>query len=231
MTKKTLLTTLLSTALVATLLSGCGNTDDTAADKTKQNADQTQQGGTDEPTATKLYPNYPEMTIDKSKEYTATLKTNKGDITIKLFDDQSPKTVNSFVFLAKHDFYDGVIFHRVIQDFMIQTGDPTGTGSGGPGYKYEDEKPLAKEYGPGIVAMANAGPNTNGSQFFICTGEQSKNLNLSLDNYYYTVFGEVVDGMDTVKKIAAVKVGAQPTGEVSRPEEEVKVNDVVIEEK
>jgi len=174
------------------------------------------------------YRSEPVMTIDQSKEYTAIMHTDKGDVTIKLFDNEAPVTVNNFVFLARDKFYDGVKFHRIIQDFMIQTGDPIGQGTGGPGYTFKDELPPAKPYAPGIVAMANAGPNTNGSQFFIGTGESVKNL----DNYpNYTVFGEVISGMDVIQQIAAVPVGANRGGEVSYPLEDVRIKSVTIQEK
>ncbi|MCX7570032.1 peptidylprolyl isomerase [Tumebacillus sp. DT12] len=168
------------------------------------------------------------MAIDKSKEYTAVLKTSKGDVTIKLLDDQAPNTVNNFVFLAKDHFYDGVKFHRIIKEFMIQTGDPLGNGRGGPGYKFADELPPAKPYAPGIVAMANAGPNTNGSQFFIGTGEGVVSLNKQPN---YTVFGEVVGGMEAVQAIASTPVGQSETGEKSKPTEDVVIQSVEIQEK
>jgi cyclophilin family peptidyl-prolyl cis-trans isomerase len=118
---------------------------------------------------TKQYNSPPEMVIDPAKQYTATFKTEHGDIHIALFADKAPKTVNNFVFLARDGFYDGTTFHRVIDDFMAQGGDPDGTGTGGPGYRFDDEPgALAlKHDGPGVLSMANAGPNTNGSQFFI----------------------------------------------------------------
>src|SRR6266481_1592540 len=128
----------------------------------------------------------------------ATLHTNHGDISIELFDDDAPKTVENFVSLARKGFYDGVIFHRVIPDFMIQGGDPTGTGSGGPGYTFEDEfndHPVAR----GALAMANAGPNTNGSQFFIVTAEATPWLDGK-----HAVFGRVTKGMDVVDAISSV---------------------------
>src|SRR3990172_5334110 len=116
----------------------------------------------------KQYTAPPAMVIDPKKKYTATFKTEKGDFDIELFADKAPKTVNNFVFLAREKFYDGVTFHRVINNFMAQGGDPTGTGSGGPGYKFADEfHPGLRHDGPGILSMANAGPHTNGSQFFI----------------------------------------------------------------
>lgn len=130
----------------------------------------------------------PALVIDPKKTYTATLKTDKGDIFIELFADKTPKTVNNFVFLARAGFYDGTIFHRVIDDFMAQAGDPTGTGRGGPGYRFPDEfHPTLRHDKPGILSMANAGPNTNGSQFFITHVPTPW-----LDNKH-SVFGQVKD--------------------------------------
>jgi cyclophilin family peptidyl-prolyl cis-trans isomerase len=169
----------------------------------------------------------PAMQIDTAKLYHATLKTTKGDIRIQLLADQAPKTVNNFVFLAREGFYEGVPFHRVIRPFMIQTGDPTGTGAGGPGYRFDDELPPKGSYDPGVVAMANAGPNTNGSQFFICSGDQSRGLN----NYpNYTQFGRVVSGMDVVTALASVPVGPSKGGEVSKPQEAIQIESVSVEE-
>lgn len=177
---------------------------------------------------TKQWAAPPAMQIDPSKKYYATLKTNKGDICIELLADEAPVTVNNFVFLAREGFYDGVKFHRVIKPFMIQTGDPTGTGRGGPGYRFADELPPKHSYEPGIVAMANAGPNTNGSQFFICSGPQAKGL----DSYpHYTQFGRVVEGMDVVEALASVPVGLSAMGEMSRPLEEVRIDTVTVEER
>lgn len=169
----------------------------------------------------------PAMQIDPAKRYYATLQTTKGAVRIELLASESPKTVNNFVFLAREGFYDGVKFHRVIKPFMIQTGDPTGTGSGGPGYRFADELPPKHSYEPGMVAMANAGPNTNGSQFFICSGPQARGL----DNYpNYSQFGRVVEGMDVVDQLASVPVGRSHGGEVSRPTEEIQIESVSIEE-
>lgn len=136
------------------------------------------------------------MEIDPAKKYTATIETNRGDIVVQLDPQNAPKTVNNFVFLARQGFYDGVSFHRVISDFMIQGGDPTGSGRGGPGYKFEDEvrnNPLKHE--TGVISMANAGPNTNGSQFFI-THSPQPHLNGK-----HTVFGKVIQGKDIVDAI------------------------------
>jgi peptidyl-prolyl cis-trans isomerase B (cyclophilin B) len=152
--------------------------------------------------------NLPEMAIDPGKNYKATIETNRGNIELELYPQHAPKTVNNFVFLARQGYYDGVSFHRVITDFMIQGGDPTGTGRGGPGYKFEDEvkgNPLTHE--TGVISMANAGPNTNGSQFFI-THSPQPHLNGK-----HTVFGKVVKGqqvVDTVRqgdKMERVTVG------------------------
>src|SRR3954467_4827082 len=127
--------------------------------------------------ARKSYDKPPEMKIDPAKTYTATITTSKGKIVVDLFPKEAPKSVNNFVFLAREKFYDGTIFHRVIPGFMIQGGDPTGSGRGGPGYKFENEnQESAHGFGPGTLAMANAGPNTNGSQFFICEGPHAGNL-------------------------------------------------------
>jgi peptidyl-prolyl cis-trans isomerase B (cyclophilin B) len=138
----------------------------------------------------------PAMQIDAKKQYKATIETARGTMVIELYPQHAPKTVNNFVFLAKEGFYDGIVFHRVINDFMIQGGDPTGTGRGGPGYKFEDEtrgNPL--KHGTAVLSMANAGPNTNGSQFFITHSPQPH-----LDGKH-TVFGKVVEGLDVVNAI------------------------------
>ena len=146
--------------------------------------------------ATLQWDNPPEMQIDTSKTYRAAIESSKGTIELELYAEHAPKTVNNFVFLAREGFYDGVTFHRVIGDFMIQGGDPTGTGRGGPGYKFEDEldgNPLTHE--TGVISMANAGPNTNGSQFFI-THSPQPHLNGN-----HTVFGKVVKGKEVVDAI------------------------------
>jgi len=137
-------------------------------------------------------PDKPEMTIDESKTYRVTVDTNKGPVVMDLMPSMAPITVNNFVALARQGYYDGLTFHRYVADFVIQGGDPTGTGSGGPGYKFEDE-PVQGSYREGAVAMANSGPNTNGSQFFICNADCQK-LAPS-----YNLFGYVVDGLDVVK--------------------------------
>ena len=144
----------------------------------------------------KQYSSPPAMQLDEKKSYTATIKTNRGDIVIDLHADKVPNTVNNFVALARDGFYDGVSFHRVIADFMVQGGDPTGSGRGGPGYRFNDEfHPELVHDGPGVLSMANAGPNTNGSQFFIT--HVATNW---LDNKH-AVFGKVRSGQDVVDAI------------------------------
>ena len=144
------------------------------------------------------YSQPPEMSIDPTTKYQARMKTDKGDILVELFADKVPTTVNNFVFLAREGFYDGVVFHRVIDDFMAQTGDPTGTGRGGPGYRFGDEfHPKLRHDGPGVLSMANAGPNTNGSQFFI-----THTATPWLDNKH-SVFGQVIEGLDVLMSIPA----------------------------
>ncbi len=164
------------------------------------------------------YPSQPEMVIDLAKTYSATLHTNHGDISIDFDAVESPLTVNNFVFLARDGFYDGVIFHRVIKGFMIQGGDPTGTGMGGPGYRFRDELEGSGTYSRGTVAMANAGPNTNGSQFFIMHSDYGLPHN-------YSIFGHVTDGLDVVDTIADTPTGAQ-----DRPQEDCVINSVTINE-
>ena len=133
-----------------------------------------------------------EQVIDSGRSYQATITTDRGDIVIDLDAAHAPKSVNNFVFLAREGFYDGLTFHRVVDDFVIQGGCPEGSGRGGPGYRFDDE-PVAGEYVAGAVAMANSGPNTNGSQFFICTVDGRRKLAKS-----YNLFGQVVSGMDVV---------------------------------
>lgn len=162
----------------------------------------------------------PAMTIDESKTYTAILHTDKGDVTIALNAKQTPVTVNNFVYLAKQKFYENTIFHRVIKGFMIQGGDPTGTGAGGPGYRFDDE-PFEGSYDRGTVAMANAGPDTNGSQFFIMHAKQDLPPN-------YTIFGKVTEGLETVDAIATAEVTQSDSGEPSKPVTPAKIKTVEI---
>ncbi len=168
----------------------------------------------------KSYGAAPAMQIDAAKQYVATLKTALGDIEIKLHAKETPITVNNFVFLAREKFYDNVIFHRTIKGFMIQGGDPTGTGMGDPGYKFNDE-PFTGEYKRGIVAMANSGKNTNGSQFFIMHADNALPKN-------YVIFGEVTKGMEVVDKIA--EAPTQSGGEGSKPVTPIDMRTVSVVE-
>jgi peptidylprolyl isomerase len=163
------------------------------------------------------------MEFDAQKQYTATLHTSAGDIVIALNHGQTPNTVKNFVDLARKNFYDQTIFHRVIKGFMIQGGDPKGDGTGGPGYQFDDE-PFTGEYTRGTVAMANAGPNTNGSQFFIMHATQALPKN-------YVIFGSVVSGMDVVDAIANSPVSLSPFGEPSVPNTPTVVKSVEVVEK
>ncbi len=181
-----------------------------------------------QPGSAKRWKTPPAMAIDTAKTYIATLKTSLGDIRVELLAKESPATVNNFVFLAREGFYDGTIFHRIIQDFMIQGGDPLATGEGDPGYSFNDELPAKHSYEPGIMAMANAGPNTQGSQFFICNGEKAKKLDTRPN---YTQFGKVIEGMDVVLKISSVEVGPNEGGEMSKPAVPPVLQSVTIEEK
>ena len=140
------------------------------------------------------YSEPPPMTVDTNKEYTATIKTEKGDLELELFAKDVPVTVNNFVFLAREGFYDNTTFHRIIPDFMAQGGDPTGTGTGGPGYSFADEF-TKHTHGTGALSMANSGPNTNGSQFFVTYASQRH-----LDNHH-SVFGQLTDGMNVLKTL------------------------------
>jgi cyclophilin family peptidyl-prolyl cis-trans isomerase len=166
----------------------------------------------------KNYGAVPAMSIDAKKSYSATLETSEGTMVIDLFPGDAPQTVNNFVFLARDGFYDGVVFHRVIEGFMIQGGDPTGTGMGGPGYKFQDE-PVKRKYLRGTVAMANAGPNTNGSQFFIMHRDYPLPPN-------YTIFGMLRSGEQVLDTIATTKRDGN-----DRPLSPMTIKSVAIEEK
>ena len=161
--------------------------------------------------------------LDESKTYTGTLATNKGDIDVEFYPEDAPVTVNNFVQLASAGYYDGTPFHRIVRGFVIQGGDPTGTGTGGPGYKFNDE-PVKKDYERGTLAMANAGPNTNGSQFFIVLEDLRGRLPKN-----YTIFGKVTGGMDIVDQIAAVPTRRGAGGEQSTPTEPVTLEKVTIQ--
>jgi cyclophilin family peptidyl-prolyl cis-trans isomerase len=196
--------------LVAIILSACSQK---SAETTTPPASSTEGG------SLMQWSSPPPMTIDQDKQYTATIKTNYGDIVLQLFPKDAPLAVNNFVFLSRQGFYNGVKFHRVIAGFVIQGGDPTGTGAGGPGYKFPDEK-VTKDYVAGILAMANAGANTNGSQFFITLSDLRGRLEKK-----YTIFGQVTGGFDVVQKIGDVPVqGSSPTVDVH-------IDSIIIEEK
>ena len=191
----------------------CSNESDTLNESVQLNANE-QEG--DVLNNNKVYDSMPEMNIDISKKYTAVIKTNMGDMSVEFFTEDAPITVNNFINLSRDGYYDNVIFHRVISGFMIQGGDPSGTGHGEmgkyPGYKFEDELNNQRSYDKGILAMANAGPDTNGSQFFIM------HVDYPLP-YQYTIFGFVTEGLEVIDKIASVE-----TGDGVKP-----INDVVIE--
>ena len=167
---------------------------------------------------TQKFNDVPEMGIDTSKRYTATMDTSMGTMVIALDAINAPITVNNFVFLAGYHYYDGVIFHRIIQGFVCQGGDPEGSGRGGPGYRFQDE-PVKQRYQLGSVAMANAGPNTNGSQFFIISGPDGVRL-----PPLYALFGKVVKGLDVVQAINDI---GSPSG---APRERVIIESVTITE-
>ncbi|HUF97026.1 MAG TPA: peptidylprolyl isomerase [Ilumatobacter sp.] len=160
----------------------------------------------------------PDMGINPEHRYTAKMATSLGEIVIALDPINAPLTTNNFVFLALNHYYDGIIFHRIINGFMCQGGDPTGTGRGGPGYKFNDELPKPGQYEIGSVAMANAGPNTNGSQFFLISGPSGVGLPPS-----YSLFGKIVKGLDVLDAMQRV-----PTGGGDKPKDDVVIESVTI---
>lgn len=195
--------------ILAAIIFLFNNKSDTSQPKSEEQAEEQMKS---EPT--------PKMIIDKSKSYTATLKTEKGDVVISLSADKTPITVNNFVSLAKKGFYNNTVFHRTIKGFMIQGGDPEGTGRGGPGYRFADE-PFAGDYTRGTIAMANAGPDTNGSQFFIMHQDYDLPKN-------YVIFGKVISGIETVDAIAEAPVKTSEMGESSSPETPIKILSIDI---
>ena len=207
--------------IIFLLLSFCSSGVEETTEETKVQIDTTTTT-IGEDMSDKIYDNQPEMNINTNSSYTAVIKTNLGDMTVEFFTDDSPITVNNFISLSKDGYYDNVIFHRVISGFMIQGGDPSGTGHGDygkyPGYKFDDELNNQRPYEKGILAMANAGPNTNGSQFFIM------HVDYPLP-YSYTIFGQVVDGFDVIDKIASVE-----TDSADKPTTDVVISTVEITE-
>ena len=161
----------------------------------------------------------PPMCIDPARRYTAEMVTSHGTMRIALAPERAPKTVNNFVFLARYHYFDGIVFHRIIPSFVLQGGDPEGSGRGGPGYRFEDELPPPGRYELGSLAMANAGPNTNGSQFFVISGPDGVRLPPA-----YSLFGQVVSGIDVVAKIDALGTRS------GDPKERVVIESVTIEE-
>jgi cyclophilin family peptidyl-prolyl cis-trans isomerase len=166
----------------------------------------------------------PKDVLEDGKRYKAKFETSMGDFEAELYSDTAPTTVNNFVFLANEGFYDGVVFHRVVPGFVAQGGDPTGSGSGGPGYRFADEDiPRHRDYEKGALAMANSGPNTNGSQFFICLEDLSGRLPKQ-----YNIFGKVTDGMDVVSGMARVPLLPGGDGARSRPQTPITITKVTV---
>jgi cyclophilin family peptidyl-prolyl cis-trans isomerase len=207
--------------IIFLLLSFCSSSTEETAEEAEVQIDTTTTT-IGEDMSEKIYANQPEMKINTDSSYTAVIKTNLGDMTVEFFTDDAPITVNNFISLSKDGYYDNVIFHRVISGFMIQGGDPSGTGHGDygkyPGYKFDDELNNQRPYEKGILAMANAGPNTNGSQFFIM------HVDYPLP-YSYTIFGQVVDGFDVIDEIASVE-----TDSADKPTTDVVISTVEITE-
>jgi cyclophilin family peptidyl-prolyl cis-trans isomerase len=202
--------------IVSLFISACGSNEVEETSETTVQDNKGESTMSDE----KVYSSMPEMIIDQNKSYTAVIQTSMGDLTVEFFSDTAPVTVNNFVSLSNDGYYDNIIFHRVISGFMIQGGDPSGTGHGEygkfPGYTFEDELNNQQPYEKGILAMANAGPNTNGSQFFIM------HVDYPLP-YQYTIFGKVTDGLDVIDTIASVQ-----TAEGDKPVEDVVILGVTV---
>ena len=172
---------------------------------------------------TNQYSSPPEMALDQSKTYSAAIHTKYGVMNLELFSSDAPATVNNFVFLARDGFYDNGVFHRIMKGFMIQGGCPKGDGTGGPGYKFNDE-PVTRKYVKGTLAMANAGPNTNGSQFFIVHGDDA---GLPPN---YTIFGKLTGGEEVLESLANAEVSRGGGGENSRPTEKLEIQTIEITE-
>jgi cyclophilin family peptidyl-prolyl cis-trans isomerase len=218
------LTTILVVLLFGGMIAACGEDDALTTPAGQSSAGQaTPAQGSGQAGATPgmmSWTSPPEMQLEEGVDYGAVIRTSLGEMTIDLFEEEAPLTVNNFIFLARQGFYEGVPFHRVINGFMIQTGDPTGTGSGGPGYRFADE-PVNREYLRGTVAMANSGPNTNGSQFFIMHADRPLQPN-------YTIFGIVTEGVETLNAIANVEVSMNAMGEMASPVDPVVIERVEI---
>ncbi len=210
--RRLIITAAVAALVAAPVLAGCGSSDSAAG---------TDPAATATAAGAKSWSSPPEMAIDVNATYTAALTTSEGEIQIALDAKQAPATVNNFVFLARQGFYDGVTFHRVIPGFVIQGGDPQGTGAGGPGYQFADELPKSGAYTIGSVAMANSGPNTNGSQFFIIVGDQGVALPAA-----YSLFGQVTKGQDVADRISTM---AAPGTEA--PDPVVTITTITITEK
>jgi peptidylprolyl isomerase len=218
---------LLPLSMTILLATACSSPGGSAAQPTRPAAP-TPQGAPTRPAAGgatgKQWPSPPPMTIDPNKQYSATLKTDKGEVVVALLPKEAPIAVNNFVFLARQGFYDNVPIHRIVQGFVIQSGDPTGTGTGGPGYTIPDEK-VSLDYKRGAVAMARTpAPNSAGSQFFICLQD------IQLPKQY-VIFGQVTSGMDVVDQIAQTPVKAGPSGERSTPITPVMIQSVTVSER
>jgi cyclophilin family peptidyl-prolyl cis-trans isomerase len=211
----------------AMLASGCGDDSGSDDDGGGSTSGARQASGSmpeDPADRNGMYDEAPTEKLDPRQSYVVEMETDKGTFDITVDPKAAPIAASNFVFLVKEGFYDGTVFHRIIKDFMIQGGDPTGTGTGGPGYELQDD-PVKGEYTPGTVAMANAGPNTGGSQFFIVHGTA---VDLPKD---YVIFGKVdKDGMKVVDEIANVEVEVSETGEPSKPVDEVKVVSATLKE-
>ena len=204
-----------ATVLAGALLAGCGGSGTPAASS-----------GTVSVQVSRTFDAPPAMAIDPKKTYTATIVTSKGTMIAQLDPTEAPKTVNNFVFLSRKKFYDGLTFHRVVKDFVIQGGDPEGNGRGGPGYRFDDELPKS-EYKVGDLAMANSGPDTNGSQFFVITGDAGAALSGD-----YARFGHVTGGLDVAKTIEGLADPDAPPGDVAAqtPRETVTITSITIGE-